>query len=410
MKKILAFVLGLVGAIVFAFSVMAVVIGLTNIGKSWPLLIIFGAGATIGWRLLKGAHGLWNGEPFIVESPAKHVPPVSEGREPPFSDKKAPVGISRAVSIKKPSIHWGKLIMAFKQGASTGMKPIIGAGIAVFMIFVISSSFVIVNSGHVGVVRTLGAVQPVALEEGFHTKKPFLDQVEEIDVRLTKVATTAGAASRDLQVVSTNVTVQYSLMGSVAPLTYQKIGVGKMVAETLITPAILESVKAVTARYTAEELVTRRAEVKTQIQDAINSFINITLTQKGVLGAMTIANVAITDFDFSAEFNRAIEQKVKAEQDALKAKNDKIRIITQAEAAAAERMLAADAEAYEITTFSKARADAIKRESEALKNNPELIQLRLAEKWDGVLPKVSGDAVMPIVGMTDMLQSAAQKK
>jgi len=109
--------------------------------------------------------------------------------------------------------------------------------------------------------------------------------------------------------------------------------------------------------------------------------------------------VAITDFDFSAEFNKAIEQKVRAEQEALKASNDKIRRVTQAEASAAERNLAADALAYEINQESKARADAIRREASALKNNPELIQLRLAEKWDGVLPRVSGEGAVPLINM-----------
>ncbi|MCZ6855227.1 MAG: prohibitin family protein, partial [Gammaproteobacteria bacterium] len=253
--------------------------------------------------------------------------------------------------------------------------------------------------GHVGVIRTLGAVQPEPLAEGFHFKKPFIDKIEEIDIRLRKTENEATAASRDLQVVSTKVAVQYSLNGAVAPMTFQKIGRAQVVETTLIDPAIMESVKAVTAQYTAEELVTRRAEVKNQIQQAIQSFIDTTLAQKDVVGAVSLANVAITDFDFSAEFNRAIEEKVRAEQEALKAINEKLRRVTQAEAAAAERTLAADAEAYQIEVASKARADAIRREAEALKDNPALIQLRIAEKWNGQLPQVSGGNVIPLLNL-----------
>ena len=278
-------------------------------------------------------------------------------------------------------------------------SAIISAVIVVFALGLATSSFVIVNSGHVGVIRTLGAVQPEALPEGFHLKKPFMDIIEEIDIRLRKAESRASAASKDLQVVSTNVAVQYSLNGAVAPLTFQKIGRAAVVETTLISPAIMESVKAVTAQYTAEELVTRRAEVKNQIQLAIEDFIDTTLTQKEAVGAVTLANVAITDFDFSAEFNSAIEDKVRAEQEALQAVNEKLRRVTQAEAAAAERTLAADAEAYQIEVASKARADAIRREAEALKDNPTLIQLRIAEKWDGKLPQFSGGNVIPLLNL-----------
>jgi regulator of protease activity HflC (stomatin/prohibitin superfamily) len=258
---------------------------------------------------------------------------------------------------------------------------------------------VTVESGHVGVVRTLGAVQPNALSEGFHFKKPYLDKVEQMDIRLTKAVVKSQAASKDLQTVRTQVTVQYSLVGAVAPKTYQKIGVRSVVAVTLIEPAIQESVKAVTAQFTAEQLVTKRAEVKLLIQEAINNFINITLKEKGAVNSLRIANVAITDFEFSAEFNKAIELKVRAEQEALQAENEKTRRVTQAEAAAAEIKLAAGAEAFQIEVASKARAAAIAREAKALRGNPDLIQLRIAERWDGVLPKFTGQEGIPFINI-----------
>ena len=276
--------------------------------------------------------------------------------------------------------------------------------IIVFIFFLVSSAFVIVESGHVGVIRRLGAVQPKPLSEGFHIKRPFIDKIEQVDVRLTKAVAKSQAASKDLQKVSTQVTLQYSLVGAVAPLTYQKIGDRDIVASTLIEPAIQESVKAITAQYNAEQLVTQRAEVKLQIQQAINNFIDITLREKGVVNSLRIANVAITDFDFSDEFNRAIELKVKAEQEALQAINEKTRRVTQAEAAAAEKKLAADATAYEIEAASRARADAIEREAKALKNNPRLIQLRIAEKWDGQLPKFSGAGGVPLINLDTILK------
>lgn len=277
--------------------------------------------------------------------------------------------------------------------------------IFILLFFLVTGVFVIVESGHVGVVRTLGAVQPNALPEGFHMKKPFMDKVEQIDIRLTAASAKAVSASKDLQTVQTQVTLQYSITGELAPVIFQKIGKRNTVSLTLIEPAIQESVKAITAKYTAEQLVTKRAEVKVEIQEAINNFISITLAEKGIsTNALRIANIAITDFDFSDEFNKAIELKVKAEQEALQALNEKIRRVTQAEAAAEEKKLAASAQAFEIEVASKARAAAIEREANALKNNPQIIQLRIAERWDGTLPKFSGGNMVPLLNVDSLLK------
>ena len=208
---------------------------------------------------------------------------------------------------------------------------------------------------------------------------PVIDEIIQLDIRLRKVSNDSISASKDLQTVRTEVSVQYSLNGEIAPLSFQKIGIRQVIESTLIEPAIQESVKSVTALYTAEQLITRREDVKLRIQEEVEKFIDTTLFRKGVAGSLSIANVAITDFAFSPEFNRAIELKVKAEQEALQAKNEKTRRVTQAEAAALEKKLAAEAEAYQISVESKARADAIKREANALKGNPALIQLRMAE-------------------------------
>ena len=283
-----------------------------------------------------------------------------------------------------------------------GLKIGFSALVALVLISLALSSFFVVDAGYVGVVKRLGAVQPDYLPEGFHLKAPLLDTVQEFDVRLSKAESDAGASSRDLQVVRTKVAVQYSMNAALMPQTLQRIGTRLVVERTLIDPAIMESVKAITALYTAEQLITKRDEVKNRIQAQINSFLNETLQEKELIGSLTIANIAITDFDFSAEFNRAIEEKVRAEQEALKAKNEKLKRVTQAEAAAAEKTLAADAMAYEIEVQSKARADAIEREAKALKDNPQLIQLRIAEKWNGVLPRFTGSEAIPLLSIEGM--------
>ena len=279
-----------------------------------------------------------------------------------------------------------------------------GGVILVVAVFLLLNSFKIVQAGHVGVIKRLGAVEGIPLPEGFHLKIPFVDYIEEMDLRLTKAQTDSASSSRDLQTVETKVTVQFSLNGAEAPTTFQKIGNRRAVAQILIYPAIQESVKAVTAQYSAEQLITKREEVKQRIQEAIVRFIETTLRQKKAVGALSIANVAITDFDFSDKFNEAIELKVEAEQAALQAKNEKLRRVTQAEAAAEEKKLAASANAFEIEVQSEARAEAIRREAEALKNNPELIELRGVERWDGQLPKFNGGGAVPFINADKFTQ------
>ena len=282
-------------------------------------------------------------------------------------------------------------------------KSIASFAIIGLLIILFQSAFVIVDAGHVGVIKRLGAVQAQHLNEGFHLKIPVIDDVIQLDIRLRKVSNDSISASKDLQTVRTEVSVQYSLNGDIAPTSFQKIGIRQVIESTLIEPAIQESVKSVTALYTAEELITQREQVKLKIQEEVEQFIEITLERKGVSAALSIANVAITDFAFSNEFNRAIELKVKAEQEALQAKNEKTRRVTQAEAAAAEKKLAAEAEAFQISIESKARAAAIKREANALKGNPALIQLRMAEKWNGELPKFTSSGSIPMFDASSIL-------
>jgi prohibitin 2 len=295
------------------------------------------------------------------------------------------------------------------SAALAGIVPVII--VLVVLLAVVGGMFVVVDAGHVGVVKRFGAVQERALPAGLHFKRPFIDQIEQIDIRPIPTHAKATAASKDLQMVSTEVTLGYSVNGELAPLTYQRIGGPARVAATAIEPAIQECVKAVTAKFTAEELVTKREVVKQQIQEALEDFINRILLEKDVLGAVSVTSVAITDFSFSDEFNRAIEAKVKAEQQALQARNEKVMRVTQAEASAEEQKLAAGARAFSIEAESVARAEAIRREAEALRQSPEIIRLRAVEKWDGILPRISGGSgVVPFLNINELTDQPSGAK
>ncbi|HEY9784887.1 MAG TPA: prohibitin family protein [Candidatus Obscuribacterales bacterium] len=271
--------------------------------------------------------------------------------------------------------------------------------ILLFSLPLLTGFWVVVDAGHVGVIKTMGAVNNVELPPGFHLKKPLMDDVISIDTRLKSFEVKADSASKDLQNVSTTISVQHSLVASQAAEAYQSVGDLDSIDATIVAPAVQESLKATTAKYTAEELVTKRDMVKQQVTDAIKNYIGNTLKEKDLSGTLAVANVAITDFDFSKEFNASIEAKVRAEQEALKAKNEKERRITEAEAAAREKELSADAVAYQIQKESVARAQAIQREANALSRNPSLVQLRAVEKWDGQLPAYSGSGGVPFINI-----------
>lgn len=281
-------------------------------------------------------------------------------------------------------------------------------GVAVVAVIALAVSCTNVSTGNVGVVKHFGAVQPYTLSEGINFTRPWpFATVTQVTTQNNATDTEASAASKDLQAVHTKVTIQWSLAPATAPRFLQSFGDCDGCWVGLISPAVQEVVKAVSARYTAEELITRRAQVKAEIEVGLNDFIRQTLTARGVSGAIRIANVAVTNFEFSNEFNTSIEAKVKAEQDSLRAKNEMNTRVTQAEAKArevtlaaeadaAKTKLAADATAYQTDAESKARAAAITREAAALQANPGLVQLRIAERWNGALPTYTG-ATLPLL-------------
>ncbi len=256
------------------------------------------------------------------------------------------------------------------------------APVAITVAVIIFFSVRIVPVGHLGVVKHWGKVNHnTVLSEGLHLITPVRTTVEYISVKLLKFNQQTSASSKDLQIVSTVVSIQFSL-GEVSNL-YQKIGNEQLVTHILLKPAVEESVKAVTAQYTAEELIKKRPEVKIKIGETITAFLEKTLEGKNLnTKSLLVANVAITEFDFSEEFNRSIEMKVRAEQQALQAKNEKIKKITDAEAIAEK-----------IKIESIATANAIRREARALKENPHLIEYKRMEKWDGKLPNVTGGVI-----------------
>ncbi|HOE79005.1 MAG TPA: prohibitin family protein [Smithellaceae bacterium] len=250
------------------------------------------------------------------------------------------------------------------------MAGIVIAAIVIF--FLIIATYFGVDAGERGVVLRFGEVNRV-VEPGPHFKIPLAEEVVFMSVRVEKTTTKTEAASRDLQTVQTTMVLNYNLDPAKAGSMYANIGLNYN--ERVIDPALKESFKAAAARYTAEELISKRETLKTEVRNYLRD-------RLGVYG-IVVVDLSITDFEFSAEFNKAIESKQTAEQNALRAKRDLERIKVEAE---------------QKITSAKAEAEALRLQRQVI--SPELIQLRkieaqikAIEKWDGKMPNVTGGAV-----------------
>lgn len=253
-------------------------------------------------------------------------------------------------------------------------KIIRWALIAFVVVIIFFGSFYIVGTGERAVLVTLGKPDLDAKGEGLHFKMPLIQKAVKMDVKTLKYEADLTAASSDLQDVNTKVAINYRIEPEAVPTLYREVGVDY--SNKIIYPLEQEANKAVTAQYTAEELITKREEVRQKMKDNLAE----KLRSRGVI----IEEVSIVDFKFSESFSKAIESKVTAEQDALAAKNK----LAQVEYEAQQRVASARGEAEAITI-----------QSQALQQNKDILQLRAIEKWNGVMPQVVGNGAMPFINI-----------
>lgn len=251
----------------------------------------------------------------------------------------------------------------------------IGVGFGAFAILlIISGCFVTVGAGQRGVLMTWGAVEPGVLDPGLHLKIPFVQSVAKMDVQVQNSQDAETAASLDLQDVTTTVATNWHILPADAEWVYQHIGNEAALVVKIIKPAISNSVKAVTAHYNAEDLITHRDQVRSQIEAQITSELKPY--------RLVVDSVNITDFHFSGEFSRAIEQKQVAQQRAQQAQYE----LQKAKVVADQRIVEA-----------QAQAQAQKLLQQTI--TPEIIQQQAVAKWDGHLPEVMGtNGVLPMLG------------
>lgn len=236
---------------------------------------------------------------------------------------------------------------------NSSKKIVVGAFIMFFFLVIALSSFQTIKSGEVGLKVRFGKIVDTKLDEGFNLKIPFIEKIVTVNIKVQKVELQTESSSKDLQVIGTDIAVNYRIESSQATHLYRTVGNNYEL--TILDPAIKESIKATIAQFTAQEVITERAEVSKKCMEDLQNKVS----KYGIV----IDNFNITNLTFSEEYSKAIEDKQVAEQKLEKAK------------------LEAEAKIVE--------AEATKKANDLMKQSltSELITKEFIAKWDGHLPQ-----------------------
>ncbi len=258
------------------------------------------------------------------------------------------------------------------------IKKRIAIGVSIFLaVLILMLSITVIPTGHTGVLTTFGRVENTTLDEGFHLKAPW-QGVIKMDNRIQKQSTDLECFSKDIQEVQMTFTLNYQISKENAMTIYKTIG--KKYYETVIVPMISESVKTVTAKYTAEELITDRSKLAIGIEESLAE----NLKNYNII----LVSTSIENIDFTDAFTDAVEAKQVAQQNKLKTQTEAETQVIEANANAEVKKIEADAEAYVNETVSESLTK-------------EILEKMYYEKWNGELPKVMGSDSNVIMNMKD---------
>jgi len=243
------------------------------------------------------------------------------------------------------------------------VKSIVAGIVVLIVVGLLALSIRIVPAGHTGVRITMGSVSGT-VGEGMTFQVPFVQRIQIMDNRITDLTFTTEAVTRDLQAVQMTYTVNYSLSSEMSGEIFRTVGVG--FESIIVRPAVEETIKDVTARYTIEELITERARVSADITSRLQEV----LGERG----LNFDRFNIIDFSFSEEFGQAIEEVRIAEQNALRAQQDLARV---------------EFEAAQEVARAEAQAEVLRLQAQEL-TDTNLMAMWI-EAWNGVLPQVMSD-------------------
>lgn len=248
--------------------------------------------------------------------------------------------------------------------------------VAVIVVFALLSSVATIPTGHTGVVTTFGSVEDYTFDSGVHFKLPW-QKVVMMDNRIQKQTVNLSCFSSDIQEVSMTYTVNYQINKANAQNIYKNIGTDYY--NTVIIPCITESTKVITAKYSAEDLVSERTNLASAIEEE--------LTSKLALFNVELVSTSIEDMDFTDAFTNAVEEKQVAQQNKLRAETEAERLKIEAEAEAAVKRIEAQAEADARLIQAEAEAEANRKVAESLTD--EILRNKMLDTWNGELPLVT---------------------
>jgi regulator of protease activity HflC (stomatin/prohibitin superfamily) len=251
--------------------------------------------------------------------------------------------------------------------------------VLLLLIAIIFTPFAIVNAGERGVLMQFGKVQERILGEGIHGIIPIVNTVKKLSIRVQKQEISAEVSSKDLQDVFTDVALNWHIIPEEANMIFQQIGAENEIVDRIINPAIEEVLKAVMAKYTAEELITNRGEVKA----GVDSLLTTRLTNYHI----AVDDISLVHVHFSERFDEAVEAKQIAEQEAKRAEFVAQKATKEAEAK---------------VNIAKGEAEAQRLVRETL--TPELLQKQAIEKWDGNMPKIVGNNEVRLFDLSKFVQ------
>ncbi|WP_250125899.1 prohibitin family protein [Chroococcidiopsis sp. CCMEE 29] len=261
----------------------------------------------------------------------------------------------------------------------------LAGGIFLLLGAILFRPFAIVNAGERGVIMQFGKVQDGVLDEGIHPIIPVVTSVKRLSVRVQQNTFNADAASKDLQRVTTELAINWHIDPARVNKIFQQVGDQQQIVTGIITPAVSEVLKAATAKKTAEEIITRRTDLKEEIDRNLET----RLAAYGVI----VDDVSLVDFAFSPEFSKAIEAKQIAEQEAKQAE-----------------FIAVKASKEAIGEVNRAKGQAEAQRLQRLTLTPELLQKQAIEKWDGRFPTVmGGNGTLPLINIDPASLSTQQK-
>ena len=245
-------------------------------------------------------------------------------------------------------------------------KVLIGVCIILILgLIIFFGSTTIVPTGHIGVVTLYSKVQDRYLDAGFHFITPFVEDVHDIDIRTQKYSNTVEGSAKDLQIVNITLSINYQIRPDKASQLYAEVG--ENYTDIILNPALQSGLKASMAKFTAEEMVTKRSEVATSITEELNT----RLEEYFIISAVNIENIGFTE-----EYNKAIEAKTTNQQkaEAEKAQLEIIKVQNEQKINTAE----AEAKVRELQSKSVTEQSL---EQLRLENQKAMI-----EKWNGQLP------------------------